>query len=87
VDAYALKALRMSSQRLRALNLSLSTLPKVHEVVDISVIKYWYDASWPEPHLPCDLVLAEFSFKIPLQFRRTAEQKLFSVEILNMAFC
>jgi hypothetical protein len=87
VDAYALKALRMHPERLSGLTLSLSTVQKVHEVADIEVIKYWYDASWPEPHLPCDLALAEFSLKIPLQFRRTAGQELLSIEIMTMASC
>jgi hypothetical protein len=87
VDAYALKALRMNSERLNALTRSLSTLHKVHEVAEIEVIKYWYDVSWPGPHLPDDLVRAEFSVKIPLQFRRTAEQKLLSIEVMTMALC
>ena len=87
VDAYALKELKISSERLGSLTRSLQVLPKVHEIAEITVIKYWYDRSWPEPHLPCDMVLAEYSLRIPLQLRRSAGQKLLCVEVMPMALC
>ena len=53
-EAYALKELKISSGRLRTLSRGLHTLQKVHEIFEITVVKYWYDPSWPEPHLPSD---------------------------------
>ena len=87
VDAYALKALKMSSEQLESLTRGLHTLQKVHEIAEISVIKYWYYPSWLEPHLPYDLALGEYSFNVPLEFRRTDELKLISVEVMTMALC
>lgn len=87
VDAYALKALKISPERLESVTRGLYNLDKIHEVAEITVIKYWYDPSWPEPHLPYDLSLAEYSFHVPLEFSRTDESKLISVEVMTMALC
>lgn len=87
VDAYALKELKLSPQRLAALTNALNTLQKAHDVVEIGVIKYWYDPTWPARPFPCDLVIAEFSFKVPLQFRWSASDKLLDVEVLNFSLC
>ena len=88
VNAYALKALKVSSEQLESLTRGLHTLQKVHEIAEISVIKYWYDPSWLGPQLPDpDLALAEYSFNVPLEFRRTEEPKLISIEVMTMALC
>ena len=49
-------------------------------------IKFWYDPDWPQPPLP-DLVLSEFSFKVPLQIRQSSTDKMFVVEVLPLASC
>ena len=85
VDAYTLKQLKISGQQLARVALALQTLARVHEIVEISIVKYWYDSSWSEPQFP-DLVLAEFCVNIPLQFRRSLEQ-LIAIEILPFASC
>jgi hypothetical protein len=87
VDAYALKELKISSERLGSVTDSLRTLPRVHEIAEITVFKYWYEQPWPM-HVVCDdLVLAEYSLKIPLQFRQSASQEMFCVEIMHFALC
>jgi hypothetical protein len=45
VDAYALKELKLSRQRLGALTNALNTLQKTQEVVEISVMKYCPEGS------------------------------------------
>jgi hypothetical protein len=57
-------------------------------MVGITVVKYWYDPSWSEPHLPADdLVLAEYPFHVPLQVRWSAGEDLVGVEIMPMSLC
>ncbi len=85
VEAYALKELKISPQRLLRATRGLQTLQKIYEIAEITVIKYWYDPAWPEPQCP-DLVLGEFSFRIPLQIRRSHD-KMFLVEVLPLASC
>ena len=85
VDAYTLKQLKISGPQLVRVASALQTLPRVHEIVEISVIKYWYESRWAGPQFP-DLVLAEFSVNIPLQFRRSIEQAI-AVEVVPFASC
>lgn len=87
VDAYALKELKLTRQRLRALMSALITLQKTQEIVEITVMKYWYDASWSGRQFPCDLVTAEFSLKVPLQFRWAASDKLLDVAVMHFSLC
>jgi hypothetical protein len=85
-EAYALKELKISPQRLLRATKGLQTLQSIYEIAEITVIKFWYDPAWPEPQLP-DLVLGEFSFRIPLQIRRSIHDKMFVVDILPLASC
>lgn len=87
VEAYALKALKMNPRRLGSLIRGLQNLEKVHEIVEIIAMKYWYDPSWPEPHMPDELVEAEYSLNIPLQFRRAVGHELISVHVMHLASC
>jgi hypothetical protein len=87
VDAYALKELKLSPQRLTALTNALKALQKTQEVIEISVMKYWYDSSWSGRPFPSDLVIAEFSLNLPLQFRWSASDRLLNVEVMHLSFC
>jgi hypothetical protein len=69
-DAHSIKELKISRPQLKRVAGALTTLRVVYEVVEVLVIKFWYDSSWPEPQFP-DLVLGEFPLTIPLQFRRS----------------
>ena len=72
-DAYTLKELKISSAHLVSVTNALISLPHVHEIVEITVMKHWYDRSWSEPHLPeDDLILAEYSVHVPLRVRWSA---------------
>ena len=87
VDAYALKELKIGKQKLASLRSGLSNLKKLHEVLEIKVIKFWYDPTWRGRHLPYDLVLAEYSFMIPVQFRWAEGTSVLSVEVIPVASC
>jgi hypothetical protein len=88
VDAYTLKELKIGSQKLASLSSGLSNgIKKLHEVLEITVIKFWYDGTWPGRQLPCDLVLAEFPLMIPVQFRWAEDAKLLSVDVIPIASC
>jgi hypothetical protein len=88
VEAYALKELKISAARLVSLTTGLCALKHVHDLVEVTVVKFWYDSLWLSKPVPiADLVLAEYSFKIPLQLRWAADQRLISVQILPIASC
>jgi hypothetical protein len=87
-EAYALKELKISAARLVSFNPGLCALKQVHELVEVTVVKFWYDSVWLSKPVPIDeLALAEYSFKIPLQLRWAADQRLISVQILRIACC
>lgn len=88
MDAYALKRLKISSERLASLMNGLWSMKQVHDVVEVTVIKYWYDPSWPEPHLPAiDLILAEFSFHVPIQLGWSSDEDLVRVGVMPISLC
>jgi hypothetical protein len=87
VDAYALKELKISPRRLVSLTTGLCALKRVHDVLEVTAVKFWYDSGWPSKPVPGELVLAEYALKIPLQLRWAADQRLISVEILPAALC
>jgi len=71
------------------LTIGLRALKRVHDVIEATTVKFWYDSEWLSKPVPgdLDLVLAEYSFKIPLQLRWAADQRLISVEILLGPLC
>jgi hypothetical protein len=88
VEAYALKELKISAARLVSLTTGLCALKHVHDLVGVTVVKFWYDSLWLSKRVPIDeLVLAEYSFRIPLQLQWAADQRLISVQILPIASC
>jgi len=87
VEAYALKELKISPQQLVSLTTGLRALKRVHDVLEVTTVKFWYDSQWLSKPVPTDVVLAEYSFKIPVQLRWAADHQLISVEILPAALC
>jgi hypothetical protein len=88
VESFALKELKISAPRLVSLTTGLCALKKVHEFVEVTAVKFWYDSLWLSKPVPSDeLVLAEYSFRIPLQLRWAADHRLISVQILRTASC
>jgi hypothetical protein len=88
VESFALKELKISAPRLASLTTGLCALKKVHEFVEVTAVKFWYDSQWLSKPVPIDeLVLAEYSFKIPLQLRWAADHHLISVHILRTGSC
>jgi|SRR5579863_601422 len=87
VEAYALKELKINRNRLLALISALRIVPKVYEIVEIAIIKFWYDPEWPAPHLPGDLVLAEYPIKMALQIGWSAGDRVVRVDVIPIASC
>jgi hypothetical protein len=88
VLAYALKEVKICSDRLLMLTRSLSSLQKVHEITRITTIKYWYDPSWPEPNLPGgEFTLAEYSIRIPFQVQWSGDENLVHAEVMTIGSC
>jgi hypothetical protein len=88
VEAYTLKELKIGSDSLVSLTNALHSLQKVHDIVEITVMKYWYDPLWSETHLPSDdVILAEYSFHVPVEMRWSAGEDLIGVEVLQMSLC
>jgi hypothetical protein len=87
VEAYALKELKINRDRLLALISALRIVPKVCEIAEIVMIKFWYDPSWPEAHLPGDLVLGEYSIRMALQIGWSAGDRIVRVDVMSIASC
>jgi hypothetical protein len=88
VNAYALKELRVSAQRLRGLTNALHSIRQVHDVARITVIKHWYDPTWSEPHLPTDdVVLAEYALDVPFLVGWSAGEELISARVMPISPC
>jgi hypothetical protein len=88
VEVYALKELKISSDCLLALISGLRVVPRVYEIAEITIVKYWYDRSWPEPPLPYgDVILAEYTIRIPLQIGWSAEDRVVRVDVMPIASC
>jgi hypothetical protein len=62
-------------------------VPQVYEISEIVMIKFWYDPSWPEPHLRGDLVLGEWSIKMALQIGWSAGDRIVRVDVMPLASC
>lgn len=57
-----------------SLTTGLCALERAHDLVKVTVVKFWYDSLWQSKPVPMDeLVLAQYSFKIPLQLRWAAD--------------
>jgi hypothetical protein len=88
VDAYALKELKIKPNRLSSLTRALCSVGMLHDIVEVCLVKYWYDPGWPGPNLPDDdLVIAEYCIRVPVQIRWSGDQKLVHVEVLPLASC
>jgi hypothetical protein len=86
VDAYVLKKLNIESECLTAITHGLRSVPRIHEVAGITVVKHWYDLDWPQPHEP-DMILAEFSLNIPYRVQWSAGRNIVEVETLGFSSC
>ena len=86
VYAYALKELRIHAQCLILLSNCLKSMRQAHEVVHVTVTKYWYGSDWPEPH-EADLALAELSFDIPFRVQWAGGEEIIDVQVLRPSLC
>jgi hypothetical protein len=67
VEAYALRELKNSAARLVSLTTGLCALKHVHDLVEVTVVKFWYDSLWlSKPVLSTNLsspsILSEFLY-------------------------
>jgi hypothetical protein len=58
----------------------------VHEIVRVTVMKYWYDVDWPKPH-DLDTVLAEYSLDVPFRVQWSVGAEIVDVQVLPLSFC
>lgn len=88
VNAYALKELGVSKERLKALTNGLNSLRQVHDVAQITLTKHWYDPKWPYADSPTfETVLAEYTLNVPFQVGWSACQELISARVLPISQC
>jgi len=64
IIAYALKEIKISPNRISSIAGALTSIRRAHDVVGMTVLKYWYDADWKMTWPTNDLILPEF----PLPF-------------------
>jgi hypothetical protein len=86
VYAYALMELRIDAECLILLINNLKCMRQTHQIVHVTVKKYWYGSDWPE-FQEADLALAEFSFDIPSRVKWSAGEEIVDVQILRPSLC
>ena len=81
-------SLKLNSDGVTFQDSELAKLPEPPDGAWQTAVKFWYDSQWLSKPVPIDeLVLAEYSFKIPLQLRWAADHHLISVHILRTGSC
>jgi len=48
---------------------SLCAVGEAFDILQITVIKYWYDLKWKDSTPSEDLILAEFALSVPIRIR------------------
>ena len=86
---HTVKETKISRNRLASLASALIATGRAHDMVEITVLKFWYLPEWsPAAKIPGpDLITAEFSLKLPVQIRWASGEKLIAAEVLSIAGC
>jgi hypothetical protein len=69
ISAYPLKKIKISANRISAIASALASIRRAQDVVEMTVLKYWYDPDWKMTWPTNDLILGEFPLTVPLQFQ------------------
>ena len=86
VDAYAIKEIRISPNRVSSIASALVSIGRAYEVIGMTVLKYFYDPAWEMTWLSSDMILADFPV-LPVQLRLCSTEKVIAVDILSTSSC
>jgi hypothetical protein len=87
IDAYAIKEISISPNRVSSIASALTSIRQAYEVIGMTVFKYWYDPAWKLTGPSSDLILAEFPLSIPVRFQLCSAEKVIAVDILSILSC
>ena len=87
INAYTLRMIKISPNRLSSIAGALTSIRRAHDVIGLTVLKYWYDPEWKMTWPSNDLILAEFSLVVPLQFRWGNGEGVVTTDILTLSSC
>jgi len=87
IEAYAIKEVRVTSNRLSCLASTLLAAKDGVELVELIVLKHWYGGDWLV-RVQCDeLIIAEFPLTVPIRVRWAKDTALIVTEILHPSDC
>jgi hypothetical protein len=69
INAYTLKKIKISANRLSSIASALTSIRRAHDVIGVTVLKYLYHPAWPTAWPSSELILGEFPLSVPVQFR------------------
>jgi hypothetical protein len=87
ISGYVIKQIDISPDRLSSIASALASIRHAHEVVGLTVIKYWYDPEWKVTSLPCDLILAQVPISIPVRLRLDGAEEGIATDVLLNSSC
>ena len=87
VDAYVVKEVKINADRISSLASALTTIRRAHDIVEMTVLKYWCDPQWATRVLTQDVILDEFPLTVPVQLRWGSGEKAVVAEVLPIAYC
>jgi hypothetical protein len=87
INAYVIKRIDISPDRISSIASALTPIRRAHDVVDMTVLKYWYDPDWKITYPSEDLILAELSVSIPVRLRLDGAEGAIVTDILPSSSC
>jgi hypothetical protein len=78
---------KINANRISSLASALTTIRRAHDIVEMTVLKYWYDPQWATRVLTQDVILDEFPLTVPVQLRWGSGEKAVVAEVLPIAYC
>jgi hypothetical protein len=89
VNAYGFKSISITRDEVASIAAVLRANKPAHCVLEIQLIKYWYDPTWGSGGVPdTDLITDEFAVSIPLRVRwSTMKDGLVTADVLRLNSC
>jgi hypothetical protein len=87
LNCYAVKEVKMDSERIRHLARTVVTSGTATEIVQVTILKYWDDPNGPTPILTDDLILGESPVWALVDLGWDFHEKRFAVKIRSVTYC
>ena len=82
INAHVIKEIKIGPNHISSIASALTSIRRAHDVIGVTVIKYWYDPEWETAWPSDDLILAEFPLAVPVQFRWGNGERVVATDIV-----